>query len=122
MLANGLNEPFDFTIKSNAQLRVCIRVIMDGLGELRRPPQDESRVSQTSDFSDAGKRLFNGNALNLTSLDFFDTSANFGLPGGFHLRVADMQVFGQTPDQLTNLLRRPVAGFLNDLIQRHRHS
>jgi hypothetical protein len=32
-----------------------------------------------------------------------------------------MQVFGQTTDQFTDLLRRPVAGFFDDLIQCHWH-
>jgi hypothetical protein len=63
------------------------------------------------------QRLLRPGYLHLAGLDFFYTPVDLGFPGGFGVRIAGVQILGQTAHQLAHFLRRPVARFLNDLVQ-----
>jgi hypothetical protein len=79
------------------------------------------RASSPHDFTDAGGHFLTGDTVDFAGSDFLDPSGDFSLPGGLDFRLSSMQILGQSPDQFADLFRRPVAGFLNDLIQCHWH-
>jgi hypothetical protein len=113
-----VDEPFDFVVKNARPVRArwprsilrpaCIPDWLRGERRAASPPDD---------FADVGGYFFAGDAPKLAALDFLDAPVNLGFPGGFDLRVAGVQVFGQTAHQFPDFFRWPVAGFFNDLFQ-----
>jgi hypothetical protein len=55
--------------------------------------------------------------LHTAIFDLGQSAAGFLFPGLLILGIDAVRIFGESVNQFTNLFRRPVAGFFNDLFQ-----
>jgi hypothetical protein len=114
-------EAFDLVVKPSAQFRVETRVISGRLGIFLVCGRMKGVWLPAHDPANASGDLSAIHGLRFAVFDFCQPAPGFLFPGFFNAWVADAQIFGQASNKFPDLFRRPLAGFFNDLLQRHRH-
>ncbi len=79
------NQPFSFTVETNAQGRTDFCVIAGSFGKFQNPQRDGARPSLPNDLANSGQRLFHRDALRFAALDFLNALVDLGFPGSLDI-------------------------------------